>query len=43
MSDSILNTELILAVYYEPDALDVLAEEILAECPDVRFDGFMGD
>ena len=38
MSDSILSGKWILAVDDEPDVLDVLAEEILAECPDVKFD-----
>jgi len=39
MGDSILNGKCILAVDDEPDILEVLAEEILAESPDCKFDG----
>jgi len=39
MTDSILNGKCILAVDDEPDILEVLAEEILAECPEVKFVG----
>jgi CheY-like chemotaxis protein len=38
MAESILNGKRILAVDDEPDVLEVLQEEILAACPDCKFD-----
>jgi len=38
MTKSILNGKTILAVDDEPDVLDVLEEEILADCPNCTFD-----